>query len=292
MFKFPEHQIAGHLALGGKLGPQIDESGRFCKPLQEDERGSREVAFYEALYSTSKVKKQILRFFPVFYGTHIIEASDGSGLHPHLVLQDVVSDYIKPCIMDIKIGSRTWYPQASEDYVAKCLRKDRGTTSLSLGFRISGLQIYQGKKSGYWKPDRKQIQKFTADDVRSVLRKFVSSNQLGDSDHKPDSTPACYMYGGFSGIYQQLLELKSWFEEQTDFHFNSCSILLIYDGESEKNGGNPQSTIKLIDFAHVFDGNNVIDHNFLGGLSSLIKFISDASATQLSKPKWLDAPAA
>ncbi|KNA04979.1 hypothetical protein SOVF_194640 [Spinacia oleracea] len=272
MLKFPDHQVAGHQALRGQLGPQIDESGRFYKPLQQDERGSREAAFYNALlHSNTKVKKQILRFFPAYYGTQNIEASDGSGLHPHLVLQDVVSDYVKPCIIDIKIGSRTWYPQASEDYVAKCLRKDRGTTTVSLGFRISGLQIYQAENSGYWKPDRNQIHKFTVDDVRSVFRKLISSNQsVCNSD--------------YGGIFPQLLELKSWFEDQTDFHFYSCSILLIYDGESENKGGNPHSMIKLIDFAHVFSGNDVIDHNFLGGLCSLIKFISDTPAIHSTKP--------
>lgn len=278
MLKFPDHQVAGHQALRGQLGPQVDESGRFYKPLQEDERGSREAAFYETLYSSIKVKKQILRFFPAYYGTQIIKASDGSGLHPHLVLQDVVSDYVKPCISDVKIGSRTWYPQASEDYRAKCLRKDRASTSVTLGFRISGLQIYQGEKSGYWKPDRKkQIQKFTVDDVRSVLKKLISSNQSG--------------YNGLSGILRQLLELKSWFEDQTDFHFYSCSLLLIYDGESEENGGNPQPMVKLIDFAHVFEGHGVIDHNFLGGLCSLIKFISETLAPSSIKLKRLDAPA-
>ena len=30
-----------------------------------------------------------------------------------------------------------------------------------------------------------------------------------------------------------------------------------------------------MDFAHVEEGNGVIDHNFLGGLCSLIKFISE-----------------
>ncbi|KAL2945502.1 Inositol polyphosphate multikinase beta [Bienertia sinuspersici] len=264
MLKFPDHQVAGHQAISGKLGPQIDDSGRFYKPLQEDERGSREVSFYESLYSNPKIKKPIRRFFPAFYGTQTVYASDGSGLHPHLILQDVVSGYKKPSIIDIKIGSRTWYPQASEDYISKCLSKDKRTTSLCLGFRISGLQIHQGEKLGYWKPDRKEIQKFTVTDVRSVLRKFFCSDRLSDD-----------VYGGLYGILPQLLELKEWFEDQTDFHFYSCSILVIYDGESEIQGGNPQSTVKLIDFAHVFEGNGVIDHNFLGGLCSLVKFISE-----------------
>lgn len=274
-FKFPDHQVAGHQARRGQLGPQIDESGRFYKPLQNDERGSREASFYESFYSNPRIPTQILRFFPTFYGTRLIEASDGSGLHPHLVLQDVVANYDKPSIMDIKIGSRTWYAEASDDYAQKCLSKDRETTSLFLGFRLSGLQFYQGQESGYWKPDKKRIKKFTVDDVRSVLRKFVSSFQSADSDQDHDCAFASDVYGGLSGVLPQLLELKSWFEDQTEFHFYSCSILIIYDKELATKGGNPGASVKLIDFAHVVEGNGVIDHNFLGGLCSLIKCISE-----------------
>ncbi|XP_021905651.1 inositol polyphosphate multikinase beta-like [Carica papaya] len=275
MLKVPDHQVAGHQARDGQLGPLIDDSGRFYKPLQDDERGSKEVAFYTSFSSNKRIPDHIRRFFPVFYGTQLIGASDGSGLRPHLVLQDVVSDRINPSIMDVKIGSRTWYPQSSEDYNKKCLKKDRETTSLSLGFRISGLQIYVSKESGFWKPDRKLVLGFTVDDVRSVLRKYVSSNSPTNLDMDPDCSFAQSVYGGSSGILAQLLELKAWFEDQTIYHFNSCSVLMIYEKEPLLQGKNGHPEIKLVDFAHVVEGGGVIDHNFLGGLCSLIKFVSE-----------------
>lgn len=40
-------------------------------------------------------------------------------------------------------------------------------------------------------------------------------------------------------------------------------------------GVRPNAQVKIIDFAHVTEGKGVIDHNFLGGLCSLIKFISE-----------------
>ncbi|CBI15495.3 unnamed protein product, partial [Vitis vinifera] len=178
MLKVPDHQVAGHHARDGKLGPLIDDSGRFYKPLQGDERGSKEVAFYTSFSSNARIPDHIRRFFPIFYGTQLLEASDGSGLYPHLVLQDVVSGCHNPCIIDVKIGSRTWYLQASEDYIQRSLKKDRETTTLSLGFRISGLQIYDSKESGFWRPEKKLVLGFTADDVRVVLRKFKSSSSI------------------------------------------------------------------------------------------------------------------
>ncbi|KAH0975015.1 hypothetical protein GBA52_016914 [Prunus armeniaca] len=39
MLKVPDHQVAGRQAGDGKLGPRIDYSGHFYKPLQNDGRG-------------------------------------------------------------------------------------------------------------------------------------------------------------------------------------------------------------------------------------------------------------
>ncbi|KAM5571469.1 inositol polyphosphate multikinase beta-like [Rosa sericea] len=281
MFKAPDHQVGGHMAVNGALGPLVDDAGNFYKPLQSDERGAKEVAFYTGFSTETRIPDKIRKFFPVFHGTRDLEASDGSGLHPHLVLEDIVSSRTNPSVLDIKIGASTWYPEASEQYITKCLKKDRDGTSLTLGFRLCGLQFYGNKETGFWKPDRKSVNAFTHDDVRSALRKFVSSNSPSDSDAEPDCCYASTVYGGPDGIVSQLLKLKSWFEDQTIYHFYSCSIMMVYDKESILKGENPNPQIKLVDFAHVVEGKGIIDHNFLGGLCSLIKFLKDV----LNNPK-------
>ncbi|XP_061989026.1 inositol polyphosphate multikinase beta-like [Rosa rugosa] len=275
MLKVPDHQVAGHMAGAGALGPLVDDAGNFFKPLQSNERGAKEVAFYKGFSTETRIPYKIRKFFPVFRGTRDLEASDGSGLHPHLVLEDIVSSRTNPSIIDVKIGSSTWYPEASEQYITKCLKRDRDGTSLILGFKICGFQFYGNKETGFWKPDRKSVNAFTHDDVRSALRKFVSSNSPSDSDAEPDCSYASTVYGGPDGIVSQLLKLKSWFEDQTIYHFYSCSTMMVYDKESIMKGENPNPQIKLVDFAHVVEGKGIIDHNFLGGFCSLIKFLND-----------------
>ncbi|KAL5730677.1 hexokinase [Ranunculus cassubicifolius] len=272
MPKVPDHQVAGHEARDGMLGPLIDDFGRFCKPLQNDERGNREVAFYTSLSSNTSIPDHIRRYFPVFHGTQQLEASDGSGLHPHLILQDIMSTRIRPSVIDIKIGSRTWYPQASEEYIQKCLKKDRNSTSLRLGLRISGLKTYGNEESIFWKPDKKHVQRFNTEDVWLSLKRFISSNPLSDTE--PDCCFASTVYGGPNGILAQLVELKEWFEVQTIFQFNSCSVLIVYE-KDVSTGGISRPEVKLIDFAHVVEDQGIIDHNFLGGLCSLIKFVAE-----------------
>ncbi|CAH2043961.1 unnamed protein product [Thlaspi arvense] len=277
MLKVPEHQVAGHIARDGKLGPLVDDEGRFFKPLQGDARGENEAKFYESFSSNKTVPDHIHRYFPVYHGTELVEASDGSGKLPHMVLEDVVSGYSNPSIMDVKIGSRTWYPDVSEEYFKKCIKKDRATTTVSLGFRVSGFKIFDHQESSFWRPEKKVVLGYKVDGARLALRKFVSSNSLADSSSAPNCAFASDVYGGSNGILSQLLELKAWFETQTLYHFNSCSILMVYEDESilMKGKEDARAQVKLVDFAHVLDGNGVIDHNFLGGLCSFIKFIKD-----------------
>lgn len=281
MLKIPDHQVAGHHASNGTRGPLIDDSGNFYKPLQGDERGSAEVNFYKEFSSNTKIPDHIHKYFPVFYGTKIMNASDGSE-HPHIVLQDLTSSCENPSIMDIKIGSRTWGSEASDEYIAKCLKRDRETTSVQLGFRISGLQVFVNEEVGFYKPTRDIVLKSSVDDVRLLFRRFVSSNSsldLGsgsESGLDANSGFASDVYGGVNGILAQLLELKAWFEDQTVYHFCACSVLFVFEKGLALQGASSNAQVKLIDFAHVVEGNGVIDHNFLGGLCSLIKFISHA----------------
>ncbi|KAL8473822.1 hypothetical protein ACS0TY_029931 [Phlomoides rotata] len=132
MFNVPDHQVAGHQVGEGRLGPITGDLGRFYKPLQGDERGSNEVSFYTSFSSNTNVLEHITRFFPKLDGTQLMEASDGPGMKPNLILQDLTFQQVNPSTMDIKIGSRTWAPQSPADYIHKCLKKDRATLSISL----------------------------------------------------------------------------------------------------------------------------------------------------------------
>lgn len=250
MLKAPAHQVAGHFAASGKVGPLIDDSGLFYKPLQSLSRGSTELAFYTSLSDrSSTIPAHILSFFPTFHGSRILNHSGGDV--PHIVLEDLTHGLLKPSVIDFKVGARTWGPHDEDWYFSKCLEKDRNSTSVALGFRVSGLKIEKGEL-GVYIPRKDEVKRFGVADVRRILREFGA--------------------GGDGIVMQKLLgqlnQLKCWFEEQTIWHFYSASVLIIYEkGKMVR--------VKMVDFAHVSDGNGVIDHNFLGGLCSLINFVKE-----------------
>ncbi|KAL6634473.1 hypothetical protein ACP70R_027144 [Stipagrostis hirtigluma subsp. patula] len=272
----PEHQVAGHRASAGKLGPLVDGAGLFYKPLQAGDRGEHELAFYEAFSAHPAVPARIRdAFFPRFHGTRLLPIAARPGEpHPHIALEDLLAGVASPSVIDIKIGACTWPPSSPEPYVAKCLAKDRGSTSVLLGFRISGVRVV-GPGDAVWTLERPEIKALDTAGVRRVLRRYVSS--VGGEG--VDCALAAAVYGGEGGVLAQLRELKAWFEEQTLFHFYSASILLGYDANAVSAAGIGGGVkVKLVDFAHVTEGDGVIDHNFLGGLCSLIKFLSDIVA--------------
>ena len=46
--------------------------------------------------------------------------------HPYLVLEDLAAQYTSPCVLDAKVGLRTWYPWGSQALIDKYRRAGRG----------------------------------------------------------------------------------------------------------------------------------------------------------------------
>lgn len=88
----------------GRVGSLVDGSGLFFKPLQGDERGEREVAFYERFWQDESVPAGIKHFFPKFYGVKELEADGPVGKLKHAALEDLTHAYKNPSIVDIKVS--------------------------------------------------------------------------------------------------------------------------------------------------------------------------------------------
>ncbi|CAM6091293.1 unnamed protein product [Calypogeia fissa] len=189
-----------------------------------------------------------------------------------------------PSIIDLKIGFRTWYPEASEHSINKHKLKDKKTTSGALGCRVSGMQVYEASSGTTFKADRDWATNLTVDDVTVALKRFVSSNPQDATN--PDAAFASKIYGGSHGAISQLEVLKDWFSTQINYHFAASSVLIIVDAhlvssttkEKEKicqSEGSKSVAVKLVDFAHAISGKSSLDENCLEGLKSVIHILSN-----------------
>eukprot|EP00210_Caulerpa_lentillifera_P007598 g7256.t1 len=268
--KLCNHQVAGHLPEDGKGGSLIDEQGKFYKPLQSDLRGITELNFYNKVFSNKiihledrnevDVKAELHEFVSRFFGTISIAGK------PYLILQDAVYGYEKPCIMDVKIGYRTWYSTASEEYKEKAKKKDSLSTQGTLGFRICGWQTYNKTEMKFHRMSKHECKTLKENLICETLIKFA------------DNTSGLNLREVYYGAICKVKELYNWCQRQEMFNFYSSSILLIYEGEAESEK-ELRVQIKLIDFAHAYPiANGIKDTNFQDGLMSFIHWLELAAA--------------
>lgn len=90
----------------------MKQNGVVLKPIVKKEIGEREIWLYHKIQDTmDKTMVELKNFVPQFYGTKKV-AVDGKEIEC-LLLEDLTAYYKEPCVMDIKIGKRTWGPNAT-----------------------------------------------------------------------------------------------------------------------------------------------------------------------------------
>ncbi|ETN19423.1 hypothetical protein PPTG_04745 [Phytophthora nicotianae INRA-310] len=226
-------------------------NGRILKPFQSKQRGERECEFYERVFATEKDLLEfaaLRKFLPMYHGTVIVpEVEDGqevNGVHPgqYLVLEDLTWGRKWPCIMDVKMGTRSYEDNATAEKIA--YEKSKFPLQETLGFRIQGTKVYNPKKQDY-----DEFDKYFGRGITSV-------DQLAPAfrSYFPEDTSKTIKL--LETFLRRLGQLKAWFDEQRGTEFIASSFLFLYDGEDSPNDDKTVAEdfgadIRLIDFAHV-----------------------------------------
>uniref|UniRef100_V5GJI6 Kinase n=1 Tax=Anoplophora glabripennis TaxID=217634 RepID=V5GJI6_ANOGL len=207
-------QVAGHMN-DGKSAGMMRQNGLILKPIVKKEYGEREIWLYRKLDDTvDRSLIEFREFVPKFYGTKTVNFIGKD--YECIVLEDLTKYYREPCIMDIKIGRRTWDPKATYEKIiaeeTKYLECKR-----DLGFCIPGFQVY--------KLHNNQLVKFGKDFGKSL-----------NKERAEDAIKAFLNAEG--GIYCRSLivqflaafwRIQHWVRNQRRLRLYSSSILLVYD---------------------------------------------------------------
>uniref|UniRef100_A0A7S3PVX9 Kinase n=1 Tax=Chaetoceros debilis TaxID=122233 RepID=A0A7S3PVX9_9STRA len=294
-------QVGGHIAAGNPmLRVSTSSSSVFVlKPLHVDVRGFREMAFYEAIQSAIyfgeendaisdsypytikqrcsenelKALRALSSFIPEYFG--VIVRPNKSSIPPlmtsYLVLSDLTSSFRHPCIIDLKVGKRTYEPDAPLRKVESQTRKYPHQEIF--GFRICGMTIY-GKRGddGDTKAFCQKIDKRfgqSLDDEKSLRETFLTFFKLDERAGDPNDADGIRVRVLANVLEQMIVIRQSFLDCNNSLALYATSILILYEGDDEFVS--PEAyKLKLIDFAHVrrHPGN---DWNYMYGLESLIK---------------------
>eukprot|EP00484_Ammonia_sp_Unknown_P027523 CAMPEP_0197030966 /NCGR_PEP_ID=MMETSP1384-20130603/10086_1 /TAXON_ID=29189 /ORGANISM="Ammonia sp." /LENGTH=489 /DNA_ID=CAMNT_0042460409 /DNA_START=46 /DNA_END=1515 /DNA_ORIENTATION=+ len=138
---------------------------------------------------------------------------------PFLILEDVTKSYRKPCILDLKIGTRHFPPICKMDKMHRKLRKAWCSTCKDFGARIGGVQMYDPLTNKYRIVSKHTAMQFDKNQfVQQIQDFFTNSCRDGQSMH---------ILTAFIAKLSKLMEIL---KAEHRFRWFSCSLLFVYEG--------------------------------------------------------------
>ncbi|XP_072883415.1 inositol polyphosphate multikinase [Hemitrygon akajei] len=212
------HQVAGHKYGKSELGMLQHPDGTVLKQLQPPPRGPREMNFYNMVFGSSchdQVFLELRKFLPQFLGTW---APSTAPNELYLKLEDVTRCFSKPCIMDVKIGKKSYDPDASAEKIQQQISKY--PLMEEIGFLVLGMRVYQFSSDSYVAYDQHYGRGLTKETLKDGLSKFFHNGNYLRKDAVASSI-------------QEIKKILHWFERQSKLCFYASSLLFVYEGSSE-----------------------------------------------------------
>lgn len=246
------NQVGGH----GQI--RQTKEGRLVKTSN-----AKEVQFYN--YITNDVRS------PKFLRTYTAKVFKLNHGNNKIEMEDVNKQFKKPCILDLKIGTRHYDNDATIEKVERMTKAALETTSAKAGIRIVGMQVYKGDNI-IEKRDKIHGRRLAVDDLANEFIWYFR-NATGR-----------IRFDVLKNILHKVECLIAHMATFHEFNLYSSSLLVCYDAtcDSDSDDG-VVAEVKMIDFAHTVPINdnerkNVKNDGYEFGLRYLAQILKSVLA--------------